>query len=105
MTPAEYYYLDHLGKYCNIITISIYIYIYRCGKTLLAKAVANECGANFISVKGPELLNSLVGESEKSVREVFARAKQSIPCIVFFDEIDSLLPKRGVFNIIESMYS
>ena len=66
-----------------------------CGKTLLAKAVANECGANFISVKGPELLKSLVGESEASVRQVFERARASIPCVIFFDEIDSLVPKRG----------
>lgn len=65
------------------------------GKTLLAKAVANESGANFISVKGPELLSMWVGESEKHVREVFRRAKQVAPCIVFFDEVDALVPKRG----------
>ncbi|EGR28943.1 vesicular transport protein cdc48, putative [Ichthyophthirius multifiliis] len=66
-----------------------------CGKTLLAKAVANASKANFISVKGPELLNKYVGESEKSVRQVFSRAKTSAPCIIFFDEIDALVPKRG----------
>jgi transitional endoplasmic reticulum ATPase len=66
-----------------------------CGKTLLAKAVANESGANFIAVKGPELLSMYVGESEKHVREVFRRAKQVAPSIIFFDEIDSLVPKRG----------
>jgi len=66
-----------------------------CGKTLLAKAVANESGANFISVKGPELLDKYVGESEKAVRLVFERARSSSPCIVFFDELDSLCPKRG----------
>eukprot|EP00977_Amphora_coffeiformis_P029086 scaffold38644_cov191-Amphora_coffeaeformis.AAC.2 len=66
-----------------------------CGKTLLAKAVANESGANFISVKGPELLDKYVGESEKAVRLVFERARASSPCIVFFDELDSLVPKRG----------
>eukprot|EP01069_Polyplicarium_translucidae_P001473 Polyplicarium_translucidae@DN1676_c0_g1_i1.p1 len=66
-----------------------------CGKTLLAKAVANESGANFISVKGPELLNKYVGESEKAVRQLFARAKLSSPCIVFFDELDALCPVRG----------
>ncbi|GME88832.1 unnamed protein product [[Candida] boidinii] len=65
-----------------------------CGKTLLAKAVANESKANFISVKGPELLNKYVGESEKAVRQVFARARASVPCIIFFDELDALVPRR-----------
>ena len=66
-----------------------------CGKTLLAKAVANASQANFIAINGPELLNKYVGESEKSVRLVFERARSSSPCIVFFDELDSLCPKRG----------
>jgi len=66
------------------------------GKTLLAKAVANESEANFILVRGPELLNKFVGESEKGVRKVFERARQSAPTIIFFDEIDSLTPKRGL---------
>lgn len=66
-----------------------------CGKTLLAKAVAAESGASFISVKGPELLNKYVGESEKAVRELFQRANASLPCIVLFDELDSLAPVRG----------
>lgn len=65
-----------------------------CGKTLLAKAVANESRANFISVKGPELLNKYVGESEKAVRQVFQRARASAPCIIFFDELDALVPRR-----------
>lgn len=65
-----------------------------CGKTLLAKAVANESKANFISVKGPELLNKFVGESERAVRRVFARARASVPCIIFFDELDALVPRR-----------
>lgn len=65
------------------------------GKTLLAKAIATECQMNFISVKGPELLNMYVGESEKNVREVFERARENLPCIVFFDELDSLAPARG----------
>jgi ribosome biogenesis ATPase len=65
-----------------------------CGKTLLAKAVANESRANFISVKGPELLNKYVGESEKAVRQVFARARTSSPCVIFFDELDALVPRR-----------
>src|SRR5881397_3455022 len=65
------------------------------GKTLLAKAVANESQANFISVKGPELLNKFVGESEKAVREVFRKARQASPCIIFFDELDSVAPLRG----------
>ena len=86
-----------------------------CGKTLVAKAIANEAGINFISVKGPELINMYVGESERAVRSVFLRAKNSRPCVIFFDEVqksltffqqyflyrdildqvDSLAPKRG----------
>ncbi len=65
------------------------------GKTLLAKAVANESEANFISVKGPEILSKWVGESEKAVREIFRKAKQAAPCIVFLDEIDAIAPVRG----------
>ena len=65
------------------------------GKTLLAKAVAHESESNFISVKGPELLNKFVGESERAVREVFRKARQASPCIIFFDEIDSVAPVRG----------
>jgi len=65
------------------------------GKTLLAKAVANETQANFISVKGPELLSKWVGESEKGIREVFRKARQAAPAIIFFDEIDSIAPVRG----------
>lgn len=65
-----------------------------CGKTLLAKAVANESRANFISVKGPELLNKYLGESERAVRQVFVRARSSIPCVIFFDELDALVPRR-----------
>ena len=66
------------------------------GKTLLAKAVATESEANFISVEGPELLSKWVGESERGVREVFRRARQAAPCIIFFDEIDSIAPTRGM---------
>eukprot|EP01059_Diplonema_ambulator_P033703 TRINITY_DN7180_c0_g1_i1.p1 TRINITY_DN7180_c0_g1~~TRINITY_DN7180_c0_g1_i1.p1 ORF type:complete len:678 (+),score=137.97 TRINITY_DN7180_c0_g1_i1:536-2569(+) len=66
-----------------------------CGKTLVAKAIAHEASANFISVKGPELLNKYVGESERGVRMVFARARASAPCVLFFDELDALAPKRG----------
>lgn len=65
-----------------------------CGKTLLAKAVANESNTNFISVKGPELLNKYVGESERGVRQVFARARASSPCVIFFDELDALCSRR-----------
>ena len=65
------------------------------GKTLLAKAVANEAESNFISIKGPELLNKYVGESEKGVREVFSKARENAPTIVFFDEIDSIATERG----------
>ncbi|MBI2541774.1 CDC48 family AAA ATPase [Candidatus Woesearchaeota archaeon] len=66
------------------------------GKTLLAKAVANESEANFILVKGPELLSKWVGESEKAVREIFKKARQVSPCIIFFDEVDALAPRRGM---------
>lgn len=72
-----------------------------CGKTLLAKAVANESRANFISVKGPELLNKYVGESERAVRQVFQRARASVPCIIFFDELDALVPRRNS-SLLES---
>jgi len=65
------------------------------GKTLLAKAVASESEVNFISIKGPELMSKFVGESERGIREVFKKAKQASPCIVFFDELDSLAPARG----------
>ena len=65
------------------------------GKTLIARALANQCEASFISIKGPELLSKWVGESEKGVREVFRRAKQAAPCIVFFDELDALAPRRS----------
>ena len=65
------------------------------GKTLLAKAVATECDLNFMSVKGPELLNMYVGESEKNVRDIFQAARDARPCVLFFDELDSLAPARG----------
>ena len=65
------------------------------GKTLMAKAAANESEANFISIKGPELLSKWVGESEKGVREVFRKARQAAPCIIFFDELDAIAPTRG----------
>ena len=68
------------------------------GKTLMAKAVANETNANFISVRGPQLLSKWVGESEKAVRQIFQKARQASPTIIFFDEIDSLAPKRGGSN-------
>lgn len=66
-----------------------------CGKTLIAKAVANEAGANFIHIKGPELLNKYVGESELAVRTLFSRARTCAPCILFFDEVDALTKQRG----------
>ncbi len=65
------------------------------GKTLLAKAVATQSEANFVSVRGPELLSKWVGESERGIREIFKRARQSAPCVIFFDEIDSIAPIRG----------
>ncbi|MCC7567303.1 MAG: CDC48 family AAA ATPase [Methanoregulaceae archaeon] len=79
------------------------------GKTLLAKAVANESQVNFISVKGPELLSKWVGESEKGVREIFRKARQASPSIIFFDEVDALVPKRGTYmgssHVTESVVS
>ncbi|KAM0062756.1 putative AAA+ ATPase domain, ATPase, AAA-type, core, AAA ATPase, AAA+ lid domain-containing protein [Helianthus debilis subsp. tardiflorus] len=66
-----------------------------CGKTLIAKAVANEAGANFIHIKGPEILNKYVGESELAVRNIFSRARTCSPCIIFFDEVDALTSQRG----------
>lgn len=68
------------------------------GKTLIAKASANSCGANFISVKGPEIMNKWVGESEKAIRKIFKSARQSAPCIIFFDEIDSIASIRSAGN-------
>ncbi|NLA99741.1 MAG: CDC48 family AAA ATPase [Methanomicrobiales archaeon] len=79
------------------------------GKTLLAKAVANESESNFISIKGPELLSKWVGESERGVRQVFRKARQAAPSIIFFDEIDALMPKRGSYigssHVTESVVS
>ena len=65
------------------------------GKTLIAKAVATSCALNFFSVKGPELLNMYIGESEANVRRVFQKARDAKPCVVFFDELDSIAPQRG----------
>ncbi len=77
------------------------------GKTLIAKALATESGVNFISVKGPEILSKWVGESERGVREIFHKAKQAAPCIIFLDEIDSLVPRRGTgeSQVIERVIS
>ncbi|EHQ35950.1 CDC48 family AAA ATPase [Methanoplanus limicola] len=79
------------------------------GKTMLAKAIANKSESNFISVKGPELLSKWVGESEKGVRNIFRKARQASPSIIFFDEIDALLPKRGSYqessHVTESVVS
>ena len=66
-----------------------------CGKTLMAKAIANESQVNFISVKGPALLSKYIGESERQVRDIFRKARQAAPCIIFFDELDALMPARG----------
>ena len=66
-----------------------------CGKTLLAKAIAHHAKVNFISIKGPELLNKFVGESERAVRQVFSRGRASAPCVIFFDELDALCPRRS----------
>jgi transitional endoplasmic reticulum ATPase len=67
-----------------------------CGKTLLARAVATESEANFISIKGPEIFSKWVGESEKAIREVFRKARTAAPAVIFFDELDSVVPRRGM---------
>jgi len=69
-----------------------------CGKTLLAKAIATEAEANFVSVKGPEIFNKWVGESEKAVREIFRKARQAAPCIIFFDEIESVVARKDMID-------
>ena len=69
-----------------------------CGKTMVASVIAKECGMHFISVKGPELLNKYIGASEQNVREKFEEAKAARPCILFFDEMDSVAPRRGKDN-------
>src|SRR6201992_3109619 len=80
----------------SLLTIGILLYgPPGTGKTLLAKAVATSFSLNFFSVKGPELLNMYIGESEANVRRVFQRARDARPCVVFFDELDSVAPKRG----------
>jgi len=66
-----------------------------CGKTMLVKAVANECSANFITVKGPELLTMWFGESEANVRNIFDKARMAAPCVLFFDELDAIGGSRG----------
>lgn len=66
-----------------------------CGKTLLAKAIANECASNFISIKGPELLTKWFGESEHNIRDIFDKARAAAPCVLFFDELDSIGGQRG----------
>lgn len=65
------------------------------GKTLIAKAIATSFSLNFLSIKGPELLNMYIGESESNIRKIFAKAKSASPCVIFFDELDSIAPKRG----------
>lgn len=81
--------------YMTNLICSLLLYGYPgCGKTLLASAVAKECGLNFISVKGPEILNKYIGASEKSVRDLFERAQAAKPCVLFFDEFDSIAPRR-----------
>ena len=82
-------------RYCIPLTSTVLNWLsLASGKTLVAKAVATECGLAFMSVKGPELLDMYIGESEKNVRNVFASARAAAPCVLFFDELDSLAPVR-----------
>jgi len=81
---------------CTDLFESIFLIIFILGKTLLAKAIANECQANFISIKGPELLTMWFGESEANVRDVFDKARQAAPCVLFFDELDSIGKKKRI---------
>ena len=82
-------------RFCSLSNITSFFMVKGCGKTLMAKAIANECGANFISVKGPELLNMWFGGSEANVRNLFDKARAASPCILFFDEMDSIARSRG----------
>lgn len=90
LQSSEY---DTVWPYLFFCSLLLYGYP-GCGKTLLASAVAKECGLNFISVKGPEILNKYIGASEKSVRDLFERAQAAKPCVLFFDEFDSIAPRR-----------
>jgi SpoVK/Ycf46/Vps4 family AAA+-type ATPase len=90
---------------CPTIYHRLLLYGYPgCGKTLLASAAAKECGLNFISIKGPELLNKYIGASEKSVRDIFERASAAKPCVLFFDEFDSIAPKRCETTLVFSCF-
>ena len=79
----------------DMVFLTLLLFVPSIGKTLMAKAIANECGANFISVKGPELLNAWFGGSEANVRDLFDKARAASPCILFFDEMDSIARARG----------
>lgn len=76
-----------------------------CGKTLIAKALSNTAGLNFLSVKGPEILNKFQGESERRIREIFERARACQPCLVFFDEIDAICPRRDGDEATGSLFA
>ncbi|KAL4380655.1 hypothetical protein S245_011973 [Arachis hypogaea] len=92
--PIKYPEVHQASRFANQTGILLF-WPPGCGKTLIAKAVANEAGANFIYIKGPELLNKFVGESEREIRLTFSRARACSPCILFFDEVDALSTKRG----------
>lgn len=78
-----------ISKVCCPLTWDIFSHSTGCGKTLLAKAAAAQCGANFLSVRGPELLDKWLGQSEANVRDIFASARGAAPCVIFFDEMVS----------------
>ncbi len=97
--PLKYAHALHPGRHLAPLKGILLAGPPGCGKTLLAKAMASQSGVNFISVKGPELLSKYVGESERGLREMFHKARQAAPCMIFFDEIDALAPARGMGGV------
>ncbi|CAF1509773.1 unnamed protein product, partial [Rotaria magnacalcarata] len=103
------YYDGHPRKFLKFDTTSSHGVLFfgppGCGKTLLAKAMANECESNFISVKGPQLLTMWFGEPEANVRDVFDKARQAAPCVLFFDELDAIAKSRGGSGVTDRVFN